>query len=409
MDRNRERDYYDYNLIAVIILLIGFGLVMLYSTTAYRAGVRFHDDMYFFKKQAAFALISVGAAFLLSFMDYHLLWHISGAAYAGSIGLLFLVRFTPLGVEINGARRWIRLGPLSFQPAEACKVAVILFIPLLIIRMGKRYRRARSALLPLGAGVLQALLVYVLTSNLSTAIIIAAMTFAIVFVSHRETRKLLAAGLVTAAVLAGAAALWIMRGGGGFRSMRILVWLHPEEYASEGGYQIMQALYAIGSGGFFGKGLGNGIQKLRAVPEAENDMIFSIICEELGIFGGIIIILLFIYILYRLFFIAQNAPDLYGSLMITGVFAHLALQVILNICVVTNMIPTTGITLPFVSYGGTSLLFIMMEMAIALAVSRRIRSGTRERDLWGDISIPIREEVKETEQTEEVYTRISGL
>jgi cell division protein FtsW len=138
-------------------------------------------------------------------------------------------------------------------------------------------------------------------------------------------------------------------------------------------------------------------------------MIFSIICEELGIFGGIIVILLFIYILYRLFFIAQNAPDLYGSLMIAGVFAHLALQVILNICVVTNVIPTTGITLPFVSYGGTSLLFIMMEMAIALAVSRKIRSGTRERDLWGDLSITSGEEAEETELTEEVYSRISGL
>ena len=151
----------------------------------------------------------------------------------------------------------------------------------------------------------------------------------------------------------------------------------------------MQALYAIGSGGLFGKGLGNGIQKLSAVPEAENDMIFSIICEELGIFGGVIVILLFIYLLYRLLFISQNAPDLYGSLMVTGVFAHIAVQVIMNICVVTNVIPTTGVTLPFVSYGGTSLFFLMMEMAIALSVSRRIHSRNKETDLWGEVADPL--------------------
>ena len=142
---------------------------------------------------------------------------------------------------------------------------------------------------------------------------------------------------------------------------------------SGGGYQVMQSLYAIGSGGFFGKGLGNSAQKLGTIPEAQNDMIFSIVCEELGVFGGVLLILMFLYLLYRLFFIAQNAPDLYGTLVVSGIFAHIALQVILNICVVINLMPTTGITLPFVSYGGTSIMFLMMEIAIALSVSRRIR------------------------------------
>ncbi|MFR3031331.1 MAG: FtsW/RodA/SpoVE family cell cycle protein, partial [Blautia sp.] len=136
---------------------------------------------------------------------------------------------------------------------------------------------------------------------------------------------------------------------------------------------VMQALYAIGSGGFFGKGLGNSVQKLGSVPEAQNDMIFSIVCEELGIFGGAIILALFAYLLYRLFFISQNAPDLFGSLMVAGIMIHIALQVILNICVVTNVIPTTGVTLPFVSYGGTSILFLMAEMGIALSVSHQIK------------------------------------
>ena len=141
---------------------------------------------------------------------------------------------------------------------------------------------------------------------------------------------------------------------------------------SDGGFQVVQGLYAIGSGGFFGKGLGNSAQKM-IIPEVQNDMIFAIICEELGVFGAIIVLLLFAILLYRLLFIAQNAPDLYGSLIVTGIFAHIALQVIFNVCVVLNLIPTTGITLPFISYGGTSILFLMAEMGIALGVSSRIR------------------------------------
>ena len=158
-----------------------------------------------------------------------------------------------------------------------------------------------------------------------------------------------------------------------FRLRRIMVWLHPEDFADTWGYQTIQALYAIGSGGFFGRGLGNSIQKLGSVPEAQNDMIFSIICEELGIFGGIIVLLLYAYLLYRLFFIAQNAPDMFGSLMVSGIFIHIALQVILNIAVVVNLMPNTGVTLPFISYGGTSIVFLMAEMGLALSVARQIK------------------------------------
>ncbi len=383
----RGADYYDYNLIAVIILLMGFGLVMLYSTSAYRAGIRYHDDMYFFTRQAAFAAISIVLAFAASlFLDYHVLWVLSYALYGLSLVLLVLVRFTSLGRTINGARRWIAFGPISFQVAEISKIAVIVFVPMLIVKMGKCFRGLQALMYPLAAGGIQALAVYLLTSNLSTAVIIFIITGVIIFVAYPDTKQFLLLAAMCAGIAAALVAIVAFTGvGGGFRSRRILVWLHPEEYSSEGGYQIMQALYALGSGGFFGKGLGNSMQKLGAVPEAENDMIFSIICEELGIFGGIIIVLLFLYLLYRLFFIAQNAPDLYVSLIVIGIFAHIASQVILNIAVVLNLIPTTGITLPFVSYGGTSVFLLMAEMAIALSVSRRIRFRTRaELDLWGE-------------------------
>jgi cell division protein FtsW len=151
-----------------------------------------------------------------------------------------------------------------------------------------------------------------------------------------------------------------------------MVWLDPVKYSDEGGFQVLQGMYAIGSGGFFGKGLGNSIQKIQVIPEAQNDMIFTILCEELGVFGGILVLILFGMMLYRLMFIARNAPDRFGFYVASGIFAHIALQVILNIAVVTNLIPTTGITLPFISYGGTSVVFLMIEMGIALGISRKI-------------------------------------
>ena len=212
-----------------------------------------------------------------------------------------------------------------------------------------------------------------LTDNLSTAIIVFGITCILIFVVHPKTAPfaaLVSVGLVI--LLVGVQIISAtMSTSENFRMRRIIAWLNPEEYAAEGAYQTLQGLYAIGSGGFFGKGLGNSAQK-RIIPEVQNDMILSVICEELGIFGAIVVLILFAMLLYRLLFIAQNAPDLYGSLIVTGIFAHIALQVVLNVAVVTNTIPNTGITLPFISYGGTSILFLMAEIGIALGVSGKI-------------------------------------
>lgn len=154
-----------------------------------------------------------------------------------------------------------------------------------------------------------------------------------------------------------------------------MVWLNPEQYSSEGGFQVLQGLYAIGSGGLFGKGLGQSVQKLGFVPEAQNDMIFTIVCEELGLFGGIAVLLLFAFLIWRFMVVANNAPDLFGSLIVVGVMAHIAVQVILNVAVVTNTVPNTGVTLPFISYGGTSVVFLLMEMGLVLSVARRSGKG----------------------------------
>lgn len=378
--------YYDNNLIAVVILLIGFGLVMLYSTSSYIGEIQYHNDMYFFERQAAYSCIAIAFGIVISrVMDYHILENFAEFLNILSIILMLLVRFSPLGREINHARRWIRLGSLQFQPAELAKIAVILMTPLLIEHMGRKFRGCKAAIAALLPAIIQGGCAYVLTDNLSTAVIIWLIGFTIVFVAHPKTLPFLA--VIGCAVLGAVLFVEFVKHGGNtsFRSTRVLVWLNPERYASKGGYQIMQGLYALGSGGFWGKGLGNSTQKLGALPEAQNDMIFSVICEELGVVGALIIVLLFIYLLYRLLFIAQNAPDLYGSLIVVGVFAHIAYQVILNISVALNLIPTTGVTLPFISYGGTSIVFLMAEIAIALSVSGRIRSGERQRDLWGEV------------------------
>lgn len=374
--RVRDREaYYDYSLVAVIILLIVFGLIMLYSTSSYVAQLHQGDDMFYFGKQAVISAVSVGLALCISQFDYHLLGKIPTLIYTAAMVLMVMVRVTPFGVEVNGAKRWLRLGGIQFQPAEIAKIAAIVVISFMVVKMGKRAVSPKGVGILAGTGGLLGLVTLVFTDNLSTAIIIWGITGVLIFIAHPKTRPFVLGFICLVAVsVAGVMVLAAnIDTSSNFRVRRLLTWLRPEEYSASGGYQVMQSLYAIGSGGFFGKGLGNSAQKLGWIPEAQNDMIFSVICEELGIFGASVILLLFAYLLYRLVFIAQNAPDMFGSLLVSGIFVHIALQVVLNICVVTNVIPTTGITLPFFSYGGTSILFLMSEMGIALSVARRIR------------------------------------
>lgn len=365
--------YFDYSLLAIVIFLMCFGLVMLYSTSSYSAQLELGDSMYYLKRQVVFSVLGFGIMLVAAKINYHVFAKLSKLVYWGAMIAMFLV-LTPLGKEFNGARRWLAMPfNLTLQPSEITKIAVIVFIPVLICKMGKHIREFKGFLTVLAWGGAAMLGVLFFTDNLSTSIIVMGIVCVMIFVAHPKTAPFL--------VLAGGGLSLIgivvklldsaMDTSESFRLRRVLVWLHPEEYISEGGFQVMQGLYAIGSGGFFGKGLGNSAQKM-IIPEAQNDMILSVIGEELGVFGVLVLLTMFGILLYRLMFIAQNAPDMYGALMVTGVFAHIALQVVLNVCVVLNVIPTTGVTLPFVSYGGTSTVFLMAEMGIALSVSNRI-------------------------------------
>ena len=367
--------YFDYSLLAIIIFLMCFGLVMLYSISSYEARTEYGDGMYFLKRQGLIGLGSIVVMMWVSRLDYHMFSKYAAMSYWGSMLLLALVKFTPLGIEVNGARRWFRLpANQSFQPAEIMKIAVIVFIPYLICRMGNKVHTLKGSLGVVEWGGLAALGVYVLTDNLSSAIIVMGISCCILFVVHKKQKIFLwIAGGGVAVFVAGSYILGrLLENSTSFRLRRIIAWLNPSKYASTISFQTVQGLYAIGSGGFFGKGLGNGVQKT-VIPEVQNDMILSAICEELGVFGAIIILVLFGLLIYRLLFIAQNAPDLYGALIMTGIMSHIAIQVILNVMVVTNMMPNTGITLPFISYGGTSILFLMIEMGMALGISRRIK------------------------------------
>ncbi|MCR5468593.1 MAG: putative lipid II flippase FtsW [Lachnospiraceae bacterium] len=364
--KEKKYKFFDYTLLFIIIFLVGFGLVMLYSTSSYTAAIKYGNSAYFLRKQMKAAMLGFSAMLFFSFVDYHFWMKLSFVAYVVSFALCLYVLIG--GKAYNGSTRWIYIGGMSVQPSEIAKIAIIIFLAAVINKIPKKMDDWRT-IVKLFAFVIPITGVIAL-NNLSTAIIILGITFVIIFVSSPKYLPFVMVIAIGVALSGG----FLLTAG--YRLERIKIWLHPEDYSK--GYQILQGLYAIGSGGLFGKGLGESMQKLGYLPEAQNDMIFSIICEELGLFGAICVILLYLLLLWRFMVIATNANDLYGALIVSGILAHIAIQVILNIAVVTNTIPNTGITLPFISYGGTSVSILLAEMGLALNVAKQIKLTTSE-------------------------------
>lgn len=372
--RNKTEHYFDYSLLFIILFLVGFGLVMIYSASSYNAAVEMDNAMYFLIHQGGAAAIGIVAMFVVSWIPYHFWERFAVLGYLVSIVLILLVK-TGLGREVNGARRWLYLG-ISVQPAEIAKLAMILFLASVICKIGRNVRSMKGFAMVLGSAGVVCVLVWQITDNMSSAIIIFGIAFLMLFVASPDYKRFVAIGLIGVAGTALVVFLITQAAsteGMNFRGVRILAWLNPEKYSSSTGFQTLQGLYAIGSGGIFGKGLGQSIQKLGYLPEEQNDMIFAVICEELGLFGAIAVILIFLLMIWRFMVIANNAPDLFGALLVVGVMGHIAIQVILNIAVVTNTIPNTGISLPFISYGGTSVMFLLIEMGLVMSVARRIQ------------------------------------
>ena len=371
--REREESYIDYSMIFIILFLLAFGLIMLYSTSSYEANLDYGDSAYYFKHQLIPSILGLVVMVVLSYIPYRIYSRLAMPIYIAAAALL--VAIIPFGKTINGAKRWIIIAGVSIQPAEVAKVATIIFTATMIIKLKKNLTTLKGFGIALMFPAVLAGMVYFITRNLSSAIIIMGITVVMLFISTPGYRMYI---IVAAGVLAFAAALVVIiansnqTSGMNYRFERVLAWLDPKAHASGKGFQTLQALYAIGSGGIFGKGLGESMQKMGFIPEAQNDMIFSIICEELGLFGAIAVMLMFLLLIWRLMVVANNAPDMFGALLVIGVMGHIAIQVILNIAVVTNTIPNTGITLPFISYGGSAVIIQLAEIGIALNVARNI-------------------------------------
>ena len=377
----------DTNLIVITMFLIVFGLIMVYSASYYKCSISKafnYDSMHFLKNQALMSGAGLVAMLAVSNVNYHF-WKkawVVRLAVGLSILLTLILLIPALSITANGATRWVKFGPISFQVAEPVKIAVIIATAWLIDKFGDQeikwkkftFKHWVVTAIIAAPGVGLAGFLGIISSNMSSALIIAIIGCVMYFAWHPKSWQFYL--LAVLGVLAIGALIYflsqqtVVDAEEGFRLTRIRAWLDPYSYESDKSYQSLQALYAIGSGGLFGKGLGNSIQKLGSIPEPYNDFIFAIVCEELGVMGASLLILMFIYLLYRIYTVAQKAEDLFGRMLATGVFAHIALQVVLNIAVVTGAMPNTGVTLPFISYGGTATVFLLVELGIVLNVHK---------------------------------------
>lgn len=369
----------DYKIIISLVLLNAFGLLMIYSASSFSCSIDpdyHYDGMYYVKRQALFAIAGFVFMLIISRLNYNKLRKIAVPVYICSILSVFLLK-TPLGVESGGAIRWIRIGGFTLQVAEVVKIGLIIGLAQFFSVYYKRLKYVRITIVVWCLGLVPALLVWKISNNLSTAIILLGITFVLTFIMtpHWE----LHAGSVGVAGVVVAGVIWYVSNNlpsqaelaqKSFRMGRIAAWLAPEQYADAQGYQSLQALYAVASGGFFGRGFGRGIQKLEKIPESQNDMIFSIVCEELGVVGAVLLIGLFVYLIYLLVKVALHGENIFGTVLVAGVVLHIALQVVINIAVVLMLIPNTGVSLPFISYGGSAVFFTFVEMGIVLSVNR---------------------------------------
>lgn len=352
----------DFLLLFCILSLLCIGVIMVFSASIYTSSVKYGDQYYLFKKQLIFAVVGLLGMYVVSKINYKIYQKHSKLFLAISIFLLILVLF--VGGAKKGATRWFDIGPLSLQPSEVAKYTVIIFCASSLAKMKDQIRSFSKGLLPflLLIGVVSGL-VYI-QPNLSTALIIAMIIIAMVFVAGANLGYIM--GLGGALVASAVYAILFT----GFRKGRLDAYLDPTANATGAGWQVKQSLLALGSGGIFGQGLGNGKQKMFYLPEPQNDFIFAHIGEELGLIGTLLILSLFLLLIWRGLRISLYAPDTFSSLLSFGIVFMVAIQVIINVCVVTNTIPTTGMQLPFISAGGSSLIFLLGGMGILLNISR---------------------------------------
>ncbi len=360
----RRGEQVDLPFLILVLLLLTVGLIMLYSASfaqsEYDTG--YISSTRYFQKQAVCAAIGLAAFLFFSRIPARAWFRLAWPMYALSIVLLLSV--LAVGEEVNGARRWINVAGLQFQPSEIAKFTLILLFARLTRSFGSDAKKFRFGVLGFGAALLGILVPLALEKHLSAIMLMGMVAVVMMFVAGTRARWLLAGA--GAAVVFVAVYVSVM----GYAGDRITAWLHPESDPGDTGYQILQSLYAIGSGGLFGLGFGKSRQKYLYLPFQYNDYIFAVICEELGFVGALTIIALFCALILRGYWIALRARDRFSTVLAAGLVTLIAVQTVLNLCVVTNLLPSTGISLPFFSYGGTALAVNLGEMGIVAHISR---------------------------------------
>jgi len=355
----------DLTFLILVLLLLTIGLIMLFSASYAYAYYNRGNSYTFISNQLFYAVLGSVLMMLVSTIDYKILYRLAWPAMMLTYMLLVAVLFFP---KQKGARRWINLGFITFQPSEIAKFAIVILFAYMICRSYDRMKTFRHGILPF-AGVLGVIVVLMmLEPHLSGTILILAIGSIMMIVGGANMKWFLAAAVAGIALLA---VIVMIPGVIGYAASRLEYWIDPWSDPQGKGFQTIQSLYAIGSGGLMGLGIGNSRQKYLYLPEPQNDFIFSIVCEELGFVGAALIILLFALLVWRGFVIGMRCKDRFGSLVAVGLTAQVGIQAILNIMVVTNTIPNTGISLPFFSYGGTSLVMLLCQMGVVLAISRQ--------------------------------------
>ena len=371
----------DLNLLFIVLFLVGFGLLMVYSASSYVALRDFGSSSYFFRKQIIADVLGIFCMIVTLFVPLKKVERFKYFFLAVAIGVIFLV--IPFGIESHGARRWIQVPFVGqrLQPAEITKLFMILFLAAMINSMGNKMISSwKGFLFCMGIASFASLLLYTLTDNLSSALIVFAISFVMCFVAAADYKKYIGLTLLGLAAAGGLVMYVASKEGasdGSFRLTRISSWLRPENSTETSAHQMLQGLYAIGNGGVFVRGLGQSVQKVSVLPEPHNDMIFAVICEELGIVGAIALMIMFALMIYRMYYITRNTKDRFEFMIVSGVMAHFAIQIVLNIAVVTGSIPNTGVSLPFISYGGSSALFLLIEVGLVLNIDRATRAESR--------------------------------
>ncbi len=366
---NQDREsLVDLPFLLLTIVLTALGLLMIYSASYARALYETGDSAYFFKRQMVFSCIGVAAMLAVSRIRPALVRKLAFPVLGASVLFLVLVFVPGIGQSENGATRWVRLG-ISFQPSELAKLGVILSYAALIAAFQEKMETFRWGIAPFAAILAVIVVLLRLEPHNSAIVIIACTAGAMLFLGGVKYRWFVLGGSV---MLLG---LMVILGAGGYEASRITAWQDPFSDPTDDGYQIIQSLYAIGSGGLLGLGFGQGRQKYLYLPEEHNDYIFAIVCEELGLVGALAILTLYALLILRGYFIAMHIRDRFLSLTVAGITTLTALQVFFNIGVVTNLLPSTGISLPFFSYGGTALLIQLGEMGLILGASRQCSAG----------------------------------